>query len=140
MLIAESCTGGLLTQLLCQKPGISKYLLESVITYSNQAKTKYCHVEPKLLDTAGAVSAECAVAMATGLLKRSNTGSLSIAITGIAGPSGGSSQKPVGTVFIAVANNKTHIVKKLQLQPDRTRIQRFSVYHAILLCQSIHST
>lgn len=137
LVIAESCTGGLLTQLLCQKPGISDYLLESVITYSNQAKTKYCYVESKLIESAGAVSEECAIAMATGLLKHSQHATVSVAITGIAGPGGGSKDKPVGTVFIAVSNHKTQRVKKLKLQPDRIRIQRFSAYHAIKLCQSL---
>jgi nicotinamide-nucleotide amidase len=100
--LAESCTGGMIAQRITAVPGSSAYFLEGAVTYSNSAKERLLGVTPALLDTRGAVSAECAEAMACGV--RSAAGSdLGLAVTGIAGPDGGSAEKPVGTVFISLA-------------------------------------
>lgn len=101
--VAESCTGGLIAQRLTEVPGSSAYFMEGAVTYSNQAKTRALGVTPDLLSTYGAVSAECAEAMAIGMLERAGT-THAIAVTGIAGPGGGTREKPVGTVFIGYAS------------------------------------
>lgn len=99
---AESCTGGLLAASLTAVPGSSTVFDRGFVTYSNGAKTDVLGVEPDLLDAVGAVSEDVAVAMALGALAASGT-SLSVAITGIAGPDGGSEDKPVGLVHMAAA-------------------------------------
>ena len=99
---AESCTGGLIAALLTEIPGSSDVFLSGVVTYSNAAKIKMLGVDAALIDTHGAVSEEVAHAMAEGALSVSSA-SLSIAVTGIAGPGGGSAEKPVGLVHIASA-------------------------------------
>ena len=101
--VAESCTGGLLAQRLTDIPGSSKYFIEGVVTYANDAKTRSLGVEPILLLEHGAVSAPVAEAMAEGVRKRAGT-DFGLSITGIAGPGGGTEEKPVGTVFIALSS------------------------------------
>ncbi|WP_299442663.1 CinA family protein [uncultured Rhodospira sp.] len=100
--VAESCTGGLLAASLTAVPGSSTAFDRGFVTYSNEAKTDMLGVEPELLQSAGAVSEDVAVAMALGALAASGQ-SLSAAITGIAGPDGGSDAKPVGLVHMAAA-------------------------------------
>lgn len=110
--LAESCTGGMIAQRITNVPGSSAYFKEGLVTYSNDAKERLLGVPPAILNARGAVSAECAEAMATGV--RSAAGSdLGLAVTGIAGPEGGSPEKPVGTVFISIA------------MPDGCRTERF---------------
>ncbi|MBM3857077.1 MAG: CinA family protein [Verrucomicrobia bacterium] len=99
---AESCTGGLLAHTLTNVPGASAVFLEGVVSYSNDAKVNLLNVHPGLIETHGAVSAEVAQAMAEGVQKKSGA-TFGLATTGIAGPSGGSEEKPVGTVFLAIA-------------------------------------
>lgn len=101
--LAESCSGGMLSSLLVEYPGSSDYLLHSVVSYSNEAKTVLLDVPPATLDQFGAVSAETAQAMATGARKRLDS-DYALAITGIAGPDGGTAEKPVGTVAIALCD------------------------------------
>ncbi len=100
--VAESCTGGLIAKWLTDIPGSSDFFERGIVCYSNDAKTELLRVPPKLILDYGAVSAEVAQAMAEGLLARSPV-HLAISVTGIAGPSGGTSEKPVGLVYIAVA-------------------------------------
>ena len=100
---AESCTGGLITQRLTQVPGSSRYLMAGYITYSNEAKVRDLSVSPELLARHGAVSAPVAEAMASGCRARAAT-DYGIAATGIAGPGGGTPEKPVGLVFLALAS------------------------------------
>ena len=101
--VAESCSGGLLAKRLTDIPGSSGYFLLGVVTYANSAKEKVLNVPKELIDQHGAVSSEVALAMAAGV--RTLSGSdLSIATTGIAGPEGGTAEKPVGTVFIALVS------------------------------------
>lgn len=99
---AESCTGGLLAHTLTNIPGASAVFWEGAICYSNAAKTRLLGVSPDLIENHGAVSAEVAQAMAEGIQQKSGA-TFGIATTGIAGPSGGSEEKPVGTVFLAIA-------------------------------------
>jgi nicotinamide-nucleotide amidase len=101
--VAESCTGGLLTKLITDIPGASEYFTRGWITYSNQAKTKLLGVPKKLIEKHGAVSEQVASAMAIAARKKAKS-DYAIAITGIAGPAGGSKQKPVGLVYISVCD------------------------------------
>lgn len=101
---AESCTGGLIAALLTDLPGSSSMLDRGFVTYSNAAKMEMLGVRRETLDAHGAVSGETALEMAAGALERSRAG-VAIAVTGIAGPDGGSADKPVGTVWFAVAVN-----------------------------------
>jgi nicotinamide-nucleotide amidase len=100
--LAESCTGGMIAQRVTDVPGSSAYFLEGAVTYSNSAKERLLGVPRAILDTWGAVSAECAEAMATGV-RRAAGSDLGLAVTGIAGPDGGTAEKPVGTVYISLA-------------------------------------
>jgi len=99
---AESCTGGLVSKLLTDVPGSSAYYMGGIISYSNESKIKLLGVREDTLKDFGAVSVETALEMAEGVRKALST-ECSIAVTGIAGPGGGSEEKPVGTVFIACA-------------------------------------
>ncbi len=120
--VAESCTGGLIAQRLTEVPGSSKYFIEGAVTYSNQAKTRTLGVEPALLLEQGAVSAEVAEAMAEGIRKRAGT-DFGLAVTGIAGPGGGSAEKPVGLVYIALADEMRTTHRKLQVPGDRQLVR-----------------
>jgi nicotinamide-nucleotide amidase len=99
---AESCTGGLLAGLITTIPGSSEVFDRGFVTYSNAAKIECLGVSPKVLETFGAVSQEIALAMAAGALAHSNA-DLALSITGVAGPGGGTLQKPVGLVFFGLA-------------------------------------
>jgi nicotinamide-nucleotide amidase len=120
--VAESCTGGLVAQRLTEVPGSSKYFIEGAVTYSNEAKTRTLGVEPALLLEYGAVSAPVADAMAEGIRKRART-DFGLAVTGIAGPGGGSEEKPVGLVYIALADDIKTKHRKLQIPGDRQLIR-----------------
>lgn len=113
---AESCTGGLLASRLTDIDGSSAYLDESHITYANFAKHKYLGVSEGILENFGAVSKECACAMAEGLQKLSNC-DIAVCTTGIAGPKGGSKEKPVGLIYISVRYKDITSVKKVTLNP-----------------------
>lgn len=99
---AESCTGGAVSSSITAISGASNVFNEGFVTYSNDAKIKYLGVEPEILQKFGAVSQQVAKQMAEGVLMKSNS-QISIAITGIAGPGGGTVEKPVGTIYLAVA-------------------------------------
>lgn len=99
--LAESCTGGLLAARLTEVPGVSAVLERAVVTYANQAKVEALGVAPTLLDAHGAVSEEVAAAMAEGVMKAARS-DVAVAITGIAGPDGGTPEKPVGLVYVAI--------------------------------------
>lgn len=120
--IAESCTGGLVARRLTEIPGSSAYFMEGAVTYSNEAKMRTLNVSPEILEYHGAVSAECAEAMAKGMLAYAGTDH-AISVTGIAGPDGGSEEKPVGTVFIGYADKKGAKSVKIVLPGDRYLIR-----------------
>ncbi len=132
---AESCTGGLLSQRLTAIPGSSRYFLGGAVVYSDALKTAFANVPPETIATHGPVSEETARALAQGIRQRTGA-SLGIAITGIAGPTPGTgpdADKPIGLVYIALADaNHTH-VKQLHLQGDRERIRHWSSQHALEL-------
>ncbi|MGH9898716.1 MAG: competence/damage-inducible protein A [Pyrinomonadaceae bacterium] len=120
--VAESCTGGLICQRLTDVPGSSKYFIEGVVAYSNLAKIQMLGVASELIEKHGAVSPEVAEAMAEGVRLRSNT-DFGLSITGIAGPDGGSEDKPVGTVYIALADDRHCECRKIIFPGDRELIR-----------------
>ena len=122
---AESCTGGLLAERLTRIPGSSTYFLGGVVSYSNERKTAWTEVPQELIATKGAVSADVAVALAEGI--RRNVGStFGVGITGIAGPTGGSEEKPVGTVHIALASPNGTKDRLVHLPGDREMIRFYA--------------
>jgi nicotinamide-nucleotide amidase len=120
--VAESCTGGLIAQRLTEVPGSSKYFIEGVVAYSNDAKTRTLGVEPVLLLEHGAVSAPVAEAMAEGIRKRART-DFALSVTGIAGPGGGTEEKPVGLVYIALADDAHTEHRRMIIPGDRQLIR-----------------
>jgi nicotinamide-nucleotide amidase len=128
---AESCTGGWIAQAITDVPGSSAWFDRGFVTYSNNAKVQMLGVNPQALAEHGAVSAEVAQQMVIGALANSEA-DWAIAVTGIAGPDGGSEEKPVGTVYIAW-QNKTGFSKleRLQLSGNRHQIRRQVVLKAI---------
>jgi len=113
--VAESCTGGLIGHRLTDVPGSSDYFLQGVVAYSNQAKTDLLGVSPALIEKHGAVSSQVAEAMAQGIREKARS-SLGLAVTGIAGPSGGTPEKPVGLVHVALAWDKgSEVIENLFL-------------------------
>ena len=122
---AESCTGGLLAERLTRIPGSSNYFLGGVVCYSNEMKTAWADVPPELIATKGAVSSEVAIALAEGI--RRHVGStFGVGITGIAGPGGGSEEKPVGTVHIAVTGPGGIKERLVNLPGDREAIRFYA--------------
>jgi len=118
--VAESCTGGLIGHRLTQVSGSSEYFLEGAVTYSNQAKHRRLGVEQELLGKYGAVSREVALAMANGIRKTAGA-DIGLAVTGIAGPTGGTGQKPVGLTFIAVSDAVQSECREFVFHQDRGR-------------------
>lgn len=129
--IAESCTGGLATSMLTSVAGSSAVLERSFVTYSNESKEELLGVRSETLKKYGAVSKEVATEMAAGALKKSKA-HIAVAITGIAGPSGGTKQKPVGTVWLAFAKKGKPVQSRLlRLGPSREFNQKYSAYTAL---------
>ena len=119
--VAESCTGGLLSSLMTDVSGSSAYIKANFVTYANEAKEQYLNVKSETLVKYGAVSAQTAEEMVQGLLK--NTGSdYAIATTGIAGPTGGTKEKPVGLVYIGVGKADSVRVVKYNVNPIYPRL------------------
>jgi len=119
---AESCTGGLLAERLTRVPGSSAYFRGGVVCYSNDLKTAWADVPPELIESQGAVSSAVAQALAAGIRRRAGA-TLGVGITGIAGPAGGSPEKPVGLVHIALADALGGSERAVQLSGDRERIR-----------------
>ncbi|HEV2860652.1 MAG TPA: competence/damage-inducible protein A [Pyrinomonadaceae bacterium] len=120
--VAESCTGGLIAQRLTEVPGSSSYFMEAVVTYSNEAKTRLLGVPAELIEARGAVSAEVAEAMAEGVKRRAGT-DFGLSVTGIAGPGGGTEEKPVGLVYIALSDDAHTEHRRIMLPGDRHLIR-----------------
>lgn len=129
---AESCTGGLLGHVLTEVPGISQHYLGGLISYSDQLKREQLGVPAHTLERHGAVSAQTSVAMATGARGRYSS-DLAVAITGIAGPDGGTQQKPVGLTYIAIADERGHTARRFQWHGDRRGNKVASVAAALEL-------
>jgi nicotinamide-nucleotide amidase len=131
LVVAESCTGGLLADRLTNVPGSSAVFLEGSVTYSNEAKARTLGVPVELFSSVGAVSKDVARAMAEGALKRSGA-TYSLSTTGIAGPAGGTPEKPVGTVYIGLASQYQDTwVEKLFFPTDRQSFKRICTQHAL---------
>ena len=135
--IAESCTGGLLASLITSVNGASKVFNLGLITYSNQAKIKILKVNKNIIRKYGAVSEECCSAMVINLSKISKA-NINVSITGIAGPKGGTKQKPVGLVYIGIKKgNKIQINKYLFKSKKRLSVQMATVKKALKLIVSV---
>ncbi len=129
---AESCTGGLLAGTLINVPGASDVFDAGFITYANEAKIKYANVSKKTLKKHGAVSRKCAKEMAEGVAKTAGA-DVGVATTGIAGPGGGTDEKPVGLVYIACSYNGKTKVKEYHFEGTRQEIRQQSVKKALKL-------
>ena len=128
--ICESCTGGLISSMITNIAGASKVFDRGLVTYSNNSKVTELGVNILSLEKYGAVSEEIAYEMAKGLLEKAKT-DIVLSITGIAGPSGGSKEKPVGLVYICVMSTEKHVVTKLMLSGNRNTIQERSAIRAL---------
>ena len=130
--LAESCTGGMLTSAIVDLPGASNVLDESHVTYANAAKAQVLGVQAETIDEFGAVSEQCASEMAEGV-RRISGADYGVSVTGIAGPEGGTPDKPVGTVYIAVSDENGTIAKRFQFRGQRTWIRTLTCAHALNL-------
>ena len=135
---AESCTGGLIASLMTEIPGSSDVVGRGFVTYSNEAKQEMLGVRAETLAAHGAVSGETAREMARGALARAGLDAhLAVAVTGVAGPGGGSAEKPVGTVWLAVAAaGGGTVASKRHLDGDRAEIRRAAVECAVAMLSS----
>jgi nicotinamide-nucleotide amidase len=128
--LAESCTGGLIGHLLTNVPGSSAYFDRSIVTYSEAAKIRHLFVSPDLISRYGVVSLEVAEAMVRGV-QRESKADIALSITGIAGPTGGTKEKPVGTVFLALLCDKGLHTEGFQFGGDRQKIKLAAAYAAL---------
>lgn len=129
---AESCTGGMLASYLTNISGSSAFFDRGVITYSNQSKVQILGVKQETINTFGAVSKEAAEEMAQGI-KKMSCADIGISITGIAGPTGDTSSKPIGLVFIGIAQKTTVIVKEFSFSGTRIQIKKEACRQALRL-------
>jgi competence/damage-inducible protein CinA-like protein len=128
--LAESCSGGLIAKRITDIPGSSRYFCEGVVTYSNGAKMRLLGVPAEVLNSFGAVSSECASAMAKGVRLASGS-DLGLAVTGIAGPDGGSDDKPIGTIFISLAAPDGCWTKRFQFGGNRDEVRTLTAWTAL---------
>lgn len=132
---AESCTGGLIAGTLVNVAGASDVLNEGYVTYSNEAKERLVQVSHKTLETYGAVSEQTAHEMAEGAAKAANADA-ALSATGIAGPGGGTEEKPVGLVYIACAYQNEVRVKEFHFKGNRNKIRELSTVNALTLLRN----
>ncbi|HYY68224.1 MAG TPA: competence/damage-inducible protein A [Terriglobales bacterium] len=128
--VAESCTGGLIAERLTSISGSSRYFLGGAVVYSNELKTAMADVPPLLIEQHGAVSRQVAAAMAEGIRRRSNS-TVGVGVTGVAGPTGGTEDKPVGLVFHAIADNLETDVVERHFPGDRELVRRWAMRQAL---------
>jgi len=133
---AESCTGGFISHLITSVPGSSNYFLGGIVSYDNSIKERVLGVEEYTLNKFGAVSEETVYAMATSARKLMNT-DYALAVSGIMGPGGGTEEKPVGTVWIAVAGPKEVIAKKFQTRYNRSRNIEVTAINALNMLRQL---
>ena len=126
---AESCTGGLISAGVVDIPGASEVFYGSIVSYDNSVKMNSLGVSKEILDTKGAVSYECAKAMAEGVRKALNV-DMAVSVTGVAGPGGGTPEKPVGTVFIGYADRNGSESIKTFTEGDRSEIRKVTCFKA----------
>ena len=134
--IAESCTGGLLTNLLTNISGSSRYLLLGIVAYSNQSKTSLLKIPALLIKRHGAVSSHISQLMAK-KVRAIASSDYGIGITGVAGPLGGTPTKPIGTVFISIATRGKVVTKKFNFSGNRLMVKRKTVLKAISLLRKL---
>ena len=138
MASAESCTGGMVGHLITEVPRASDHYLGGVVSYSDAVKADLLGVPPDLLDSVGAVSAEVAEAMTAGVLERFPVAELALAVTGIAGPDGGSADKPVGLTYVAAALRSGPAVVERHVWPhDRSGNKAASTLAALELAARV---
>lgn len=130
--VAESCTGGLLSCLLTDIAGSSKYFLLGIVAYSNKSKETILNIPVKTIAKYGAVSGKVAILMAKNIRKKINS-DFGLSITGIAGPAGATVHKPVGTVFICLSYKNKNICRKFSFRGKRQEIRKKSAYEALRL-------
>jgi PncC family amidohydrolase len=130
--LAESCTGGLISSRITDVAGASNYFQAGVVSYGNKAKESFLGVPGEILATKGSVSAETAQEMAEGI-RRAASADVGLSVTGIAGPGGGSAEKPVGTVYMALAAEEKTVVRKHLFSGDRRAIREQTAHEALLL-------
>lgn len=136
---AESCTGGMIASLLCDIPGISTCFEEGYVTYSTNAKIKNLDVSPDTIETYGLVSIETAQAMAIGAAKRASA-QCAVATTGVAGPSGGTKENPVGTVCFGCVVNDQVFSERMVFEGNRMEVRMQAAVFALeFLCEKIAS-
>lgn len=137
---AESCTGGLIAAVLTEIAGSSDVVDRGFVTYSNDAKSEMLGVPPELIAANGAVSSPVAASMAEGALLRSKA-ALTVAVTGIAGPGGGTEGKPVGTVWFGLGvRGGATTTERLMFTGDRTAVRQMTVMHAMAMLQAAIKT
>jgi nicotinamide-nucleotide amidase len=128
--VAESCTGGMLAERLTNVPGSSNYFLGGIVCYSNDLKISFVDVPAAIIESKGAVSSEVALALADGIRRRAGA-TLGIGITGIAGPGGGTPEKPVGLVHIGIADERGPRERSMRFPGDRERIRQYATQAAL---------
>ena len=134
---AESCSGGLISHLITNVPGSSAYFMGGAVTYSNEAKVRVLGVDERSLEEYGAVSEQVAREMAVGA-RQCFTADYAVACTGVAGPTGGTEEKPVGRVYVAVATPGGTRVERCQFEGNRARIKEQTADYALtMLLESI---
>jgi PncC family amidohydrolase len=135
--VAESCTGGLVSKLLTDVPGSSQVFWGTLVTYSDESKLRLLGVPKGVLESSGAVSAEVASAMSEGLLEHTPAEAV-VAVTGIAGPEGGTAEKPVGTVWISARyRHGGHLCQVFHFHGNRDAIRRRSAVAALVLAECV---
>ncbi len=136
---AESCTGGMISAVCTDLAGSSEWFERGFVTYSNEAKVELLGVDPSLIANQGAVSEQVARAMAFGAVRHSRA-QVSIAVTGIAGPTGGSAAKPVGTVWFGFSVQGTLHSEVMRFDGDRAAVRQQTVRHALQRCAALLSS
>ena len=130
LVTAESCTGGYLAHLITSVPGSSNYFKGSIVAYSNEVKMKHLKVSPQTLETYGAVSEQTVAEMVRGAVELLEA-DVAVAVSGIAGPGGGSPEKPVGTIWMAVGDSKRVLTRRIYAGKDRLKNIEYSAAHAL---------
>ena len=128
--VAESCTGGMIAERITSVPGSSRYFLGGAVVYSNDLKTLFADIPPLMLEAHGAVSKEVALALADNIREICNA-DIGVGVTGVAGPGGGTEEKPVGLVYVAVSNGQKQEVVQRRFPGDRERIRRWTSQQAL---------
>jgi nicotinamide-nucleotide amidase len=134
--VAESCTGGMVAERITSVPGSSRFFLGGAVVYSNDLKTLFADIPPLMIEAHGAVSKEVALALAENIRELCNA-DIGLGVTGIAGPAGGTEEKPVGLVYIAVSDGKKNEVVQRRFPGDRERIRRWASQQALDLVRRI---